>query len=269
MASNGTWLFSSGGFEEFFGWKITRGVPYVNVGVVCAAKHPRNGKSDLRIMGFDVREVQLGDAVASVVFHITMAYTDSTLKTWSFSTGSPDSWMLVAQGLYLTSCLSSVHILKPALAEGMTLMTSTDGHLALWSRDPADTSELRWTARHQVHQNAILSTALYTLPDSSVLLITGGDDDALVFTRITSPQSASATSKTLTIPRAHAAAITGVLCRSTAGQGVQEVVTLGLDQTVEVWEVRLRNEAEVWMDWKYRGRGRGGRVLLTLGICFG
>ncbi|KAK6435477.1 WD repeat-containing protein 6 [Oleoguttula sp. CCFEE 5521] len=246
-SSDGTWLFSSGGFEEFFAWKITKDVPYINVGVVCAARHPRNGKSDLRIMGFDVRQALLEDRDGAVDFNIMMAYSDSTLKIWSFSTHSPDAWTLVAQGSYLTSCLSSVYTLPSSEANATILTTSTDGHLALWSTIPAKGTILEWASRHSVHQNAILSSTLYTLPDSSTLVVTGGDDNALAFTRITDLAAATPSMKTLIVPRAHAAAITGIVCRATADNSVLEVVSVGLDQKVKIWRV-LVEEGRVGLD---------------------
>nr|OQO25822.1 hypothetical protein B0A51_09492 [Rachicladosporium sp. CCFEE 5018] len=238
-SSDGTWLFSSGGFEEFFAWKITRDVPYVNVGVVCTAGYPRNGKSDLRIMGFDVQEVHPEGRGGSIEFQITMAYSDSTLKIWSSNTESPDAWTLLAQGSYLTSCLSSVHILRPAGSNVTILTTSTDGHIALWSHEPTDAAKVSWTSRHKLHQNAILARNMCKLSDSSIIVVTGGDDNALAFTRIASLASASPSLTTLIVSKAHAAAVTGVLCRSTGANGTLEVVSVGLDQKVKVWQVRI------------------------------
>ncbi|KAK6432901.1 WD repeat-containing protein 6 [Oleoguttula sp. CCFEE 5521] len=262
---DGTWLFSSGGFEEFYVWKITRDVPYVNVGVVCTARYPRNGKSDLRIMGLDVQEVQPEGHHGTIEFHITMAYSDSTLKTWSFNSSSPDPWTLMVQGSYLTSCLSSVYILEPAGPNATALTTSTDGHVNLWSSDSTDAARVSWTSRHQVHQNAVLSCTVHTLPDRSTLIITGGDDNALAFTRITDYPLASPSLRTLIIPRAHAAAVTGVLCRSTGVDGALEVVSVGLDQKVKVWQVRIDTSQDGVDGVEVQRKGKGWSSVADAG----
>lgn len=80
-SEDGSHLFSSGGFEEFFVWKINL-VPVIGVAVFCESACPSKSElPDLRIMAFDVTTICGGDKTKeSAMFNISMVYSDSTLK---------------------------------------------------------------------------------------------------------------------------------------------------------------------------------------------
>jgi WD40 repeat protein len=72
-SSDGHYLFSSAGFEEFFVWRVET-APLVELGVVCESVCPAESElPDLRIMSFSCRE-EAGK------FVITMVRSDSTLR---------------------------------------------------------------------------------------------------------------------------------------------------------------------------------------------
>lgn len=76
-SSDGHYLFSSAGFEEFFVWRVET-APLVELGVVCESVCPAESElPDLRIMSFSCRE-EAGN------FIITMARSDSTLRVSTF-----------------------------------------------------------------------------------------------------------------------------------------------------------------------------------------
>lgn len=76
-SSDGRYLFSSAGFEEFFVWRVET-APLVELGVVCESVCPAESElPDLRIMSFSCRE-EVGN------FVITMARSDSTLRVSTF-----------------------------------------------------------------------------------------------------------------------------------------------------------------------------------------
>lgn len=76
-SSDGHYLFSSAGFEEFFVWRVET-APLVELGVVCESVCPAESElPDLRIMSFSCRE-EAGS------FVITMARSDSTLRVSTF-----------------------------------------------------------------------------------------------------------------------------------------------------------------------------------------
>jgi WD40 repeat protein len=88
-SSDGQYLFSCGGYEEFFVWKL-QAAPCVLVGVVCESSCPiQVVKSDLRITDFavrnDTREGVDSDEESGVSFLIAMAYSNSAVKVFSRS----------------------------------------------------------------------------------------------------------------------------------------------------------------------------------------
>ncbi len=87
-SSDGRYLFSSGGSEEFFVWRI-RKIPFVRVGIVCESSLPALSQlQDLRITAFDIVEEGLVRLTSNNVvkeakaecFKITMVFSDSTMR---------------------------------------------------------------------------------------------------------------------------------------------------------------------------------------------
>ena len=83
---NGQLLFSAAACEEFFVWRV-RPAPCVEIGVICEAICPPVTESaDLRIMGFDVIEIenQDDDELASDpldrYYLLSMVYSDSSVR---------------------------------------------------------------------------------------------------------------------------------------------------------------------------------------------
>jgi WD40 repeat protein len=271
-STNGRHLFSSGGSEEFYVWRVGRDVPTIGLGVVCESSHPRTRTSDLRIMHFNVREQTTtasqhqdgGHGEGQAVFDITMAYSDSTLKSWRYST-SDCTWTLQAEGDYLTACLTGVSSLPPNKDTAQLVTTATDGYIALWKNEhhPAidqtspsssPSSTLSWPHRRKVHQNAILASTTHPLRDGSALLITASDDSGIALSRLSTEPNVE-TCRTLLIPRAHAAAVTALAvypCQrktgaatATASSADDEqkdtfyLISASIDQRIKVWEVRV------------------------------
>lgn len=120
-SSCGDYLFSSGGVEEFYVWRVRRLDTTDNagsgsnktretVGVVCVAACPlQSVVPDLRIMGFDVSTVGVTwtEEGRGKAFLITMVYSDSSIKVWLYDPGTK-VFRLVIQGKYKTSCLLHV-----------------------------------------------------------------------------------------------------------------------------------------------------------------
>lgn len=238
LAWEGDYLFSSGGFEEFFVWKVTHHVPCFEIGVVCESMHPRSGKSDLRICGFHVQRTRsTADGAAS--FDVWMAYSDSSLKLWRYTGSHDGSWELLRVGEYRTSCLT--HVLQLQDREtGVVMTAATDGHLAFWPVEQ-EQSALTWRMRQKIHQSALHALASVVLADGSRLVVTGGDDNAIGLTRIAFSTARSVDVRTLLIPHAHAAAVTGLsLVRSSSPKADDfHLVSAGIDQRVKVWRITV------------------------------
>lgn len=112
----GEYLFSSGGVEEFYVWRVRRlNNPTGNkgrdvVGVVCEATCPvQSIVPDLRIMGLDVNTVGVPwtEEGRGKAFLISMVYSDSSIKVWLYDPNGK-TFRIVVQGRYKTSCLLQV-----------------------------------------------------------------------------------------------------------------------------------------------------------------
>ncbi|KAF2814610.1 WD40 repeat-like protein [Mytilinidion resinicola] len=246
-SEDGKYLFSSGGREEFFVWRI-RMLPIIGVGVVCEAVcESESDVPDLRIMSFSVRKQSVEDVKRpGRQYVISMAYSDSTIRIYSYIPSSPSPWSLLHTGVYLTSCLTHSIFLSPQIL----LTSGTDGHVAFWdfSSDP-----LIHSSRTKIHQNTAKTLAYQPISPEITLLVTGGDDGALGVTliRLTAEPSSPNVS-TLLVPRAHTAAVTACAFLPTVPTMIRadadsdqslarelQLVTSGTDQRVILWIISI------------------------------
>lgn len=126
-SSCGRWLFSSGGVEEFYVWRVRMMNPNPSPDIARATSGTRKGTSsnigvvhestcpaqsivpDLRITSFAVTTVCVpwtpkGQGNA---FLVTMVYSDSSIKIWLYDPNGNLFRMIIA-GRYKTSCLLHV-----------------------------------------------------------------------------------------------------------------------------------------------------------------
>jgi WD40 repeat protein len=201
---------------------------------------------------------------------ISTVYSDSTIRVWFFSPSLPDGkFQLLITERYTTCCLMQVKIAK--LGPTLYLITAgSDGCIALWPLSAAigrrdeqyDSSsqpslqdyqrpepQIGLALRHKIHQNSVKCCTVYRLSLDEVLLVTGGDDNAIALTRITKDSTSSSTSAvcaTLLIPRAHASAVTGLkFLDSSSVASVSATclslrfVSAGNDQCLKTWIVAV------------------------------
>ena len=171
------------------------------------------------------------------------------LKTWKYTSAKGraerEPWSLLAHGQYTTACLTAASILRYGNSAWPVVTTATDGHVAFWSL----TETSRNLACHciqPVHQSSIKAIAKWKLTDSAWLIVTGGDDNALGICVVAmDEETEEPKSSTLSIPRAHAAAITAVeilLGRSLHGSDNRfdlTVATASNDQRVKLWDIKV------------------------------
>lgn len=80
-STNGRFLFTSGGYEQFFVWR-THSIPRFGLGTTLDGECPKSDpNSDLRTTSFDVLEVE--DEQAEGSFLICLTYSNSTIKVSS------------------------------------------------------------------------------------------------------------------------------------------------------------------------------------------
>lgn len=79
-SSDGRFLFSAAGREEFFVWRV-QPVPCFGIGVVCVAHCPPVTEAgDLRIMDFDVLEACGADNLGTDKYILPLVYSDSSVR---------------------------------------------------------------------------------------------------------------------------------------------------------------------------------------------
>lgn len=287
---DGQLLFSAAGCEEFIVWRL-RSAPLVTIGVVCEAKCPSvTEEVDLRIMDFAMEEIPSQDhdpeydAAYKNDYLLSIVYSDSSVRIFRYHASSPTdrkpSFELLASSSYTTYCLTqATHLHIDENLSGLCT-ASTDGHLAIWpilpstllsrrdNKSPHSPNQtktpshpLHCTIRIPIHKSAIKALDTHSLSHSETLLVTGGDDGAITFTRVrirvTPSESIFDTTPLLSLPSAHASAVTGVTFLAKSKSNPQpipnrqratdeshennkrsiRVASVGADQRLKVWVV--------------------------------
>lgn len=254
---NNEYLFSSGGNEEFFVWKINQlsSSDFTGLAVVCEAVFPdRTEIGDARITDF-AATCTASDDSGSREFRISMALSNSTLQTYGYS--KETGFRLLGRVSYTGACLTQVR----HLGASHILTAATDGHLAIYpctssasfAENGASISNDVVPVIARLHQNTIktLDVRQVTSVENGVssieyLVITGGDDNALGIMHLSlslpsssqenTPGNISIQSKSI-IRSAHAAAVTGVAIARITKTGDAFVVSASNDQRVRVWRL--------------------------------
>ena len=261
-SNDGSYLFSSGGFEEFFVWKVTA-TPVLMVGVICESTLPIGAGSDLRISDFAIKELN-GSGKA---FSITVVYSNSTIKTFRYSTtDTKNRWTLMGQSHYTTSCLTVVNLLEFEELP-LTVTAATDGHIALWKQPDHGGAMLGPVKSRmdfnqplrciRIHQSAVKCLSVMRLSPTVALVLSGSDDNSIGITLLQHHNEGESPfpilSSTLIMPRAHAASVTAsaILRLSefseTASQDCRQLrlraVTSSNDQRIKVWHITVDSSA--------------------------
>ncbi|OAA81591.1 WD domain containing protein [Akanthomyces lecanii RCEF 1005] len=275
-------LFSSGGNEELFAWRVrTLDSAYAGrVAVVCegvfADKSP---VGDLRIMDFDVSPDGGGDERQGSTL-VTMAFSNSALKTYRYTAAG--GFALVCEGLYTSACLTQARHLETSDATGglHVVTASTDGHIALWRGSSSSGNyELMQTLR--VHQSSVKSLAMTRLAGGrrGFGIVTGGDDNALAWTLLKREEEENPTAAAglacyqaelgTVVRRAHAAAITGIALleeeQNSRNTGETRCVSVSNDQWVKTWRMREGVDGMELLGETYSGVADAGDVVVLEG----
>ncbi|KAK1731733.1 WD domain-containing protein [Colletotrichum acutatum] len=243
-------LFSCSGNEEFMVWRACdlgdRGLGLMREAVFA----DKSEDGDLRITSFDV--VALDNEKNGNVA-VTMAFSNSFVKTYRYTPGL--GFELLFQGQYTGACLTQARHLR--VREGVfdVITAATDGCLAVW-RSQGSEYVLRHTER--IHQSSIKALDVHFTTDDRVVVLTGGDDNALGIVTLVSDSSSSSSSSSdadnmndggfenwtrAGVRKAHAAAINGLTVLGERG-GRIDFVTVSNDQRVKMWRLGWREGVE-------------------------
>lgn len=245
------YLYTSGGFEEFYIWRVVE-IPGYNVGVRLEASLPEHLFSedqDLRITAFDIRRTDSADP-GYYARNIMLAYSDSTIKYLHYS--SSKGFKLLATGQYTASSITHIETIHIG-GKLILLTTSTDGYVSFWKipdRMPANhdlhvAPELVLFSRHRHHQNAILACQIpqSLLGDEVLYVLTASDDNSITLASY-SRDTLSMISQ-LTITSAHCAAITGLslTINSLMYSGILRFWSVSIDQVLRRWAIDISDRS--------------------------
>jgi len=237
-SEDGKYLFSSGGCEEFYIWRIHHLPSYLGVGVVCEHVYtPVSENADLRLMSFDVRALECA-------YEITMVFSDSSIKLYRYTPAQPSALQTIAGGIYLTSCITQCVFLSSV----KVLTVGTDGYAIVWplmsESDEEPTSTLGWEHPTRIHQNSSKAMAAYQVVEDAMLVVSGGDDGSLAFL-LASTETPSLTVQDhmvytcppIVVSRAHSSAVTA--CAVVVHGARSFILTCGNDEWIRLWEVKI------------------------------
>ncbi|KAK5093608.1 WD repeat-containing protein 6 [Exophiala xenobiotica] len=245
FSPDGSILFSAAGMEELFAWRLST-VPVLGQGVVFVGALPRTDtQSDARIMSLDI-QLSRGPNTFSIV----AAFSNGKAKTIEFSCEDhvEDATFTIRSQLDLgTVCLTQVRtVSNPTTTHIQAITGATNGFVT--STGPlqmaAYSSELT-TVSHKVHQNSITAMDTKPLTSNHELVVTGGDDNnlALTLARYSPEDNRKPAFRTLTMPNAHAAALTALTvvedrCYGSGYKGFT-IISAGNDQVLRFWRVTI------------------------------
>lgn len=173
----------------------------------------------------------------------------------------------------MTNCLTQAHFL--VTSSSVSLITAaTDGYFTLWdltrtleqfytitqstlkAKHPFDGSSsspenITCESRYQIHSNSIKGMELVPISDTATVVVTGGDDNSLSVSLLRTNPSETGTNAqvaTVSIPDAHAAAVTTVkvLNQQTSRDVTSNtesikitVASSGNDHRVKIWSIAV------------------------------
>lgn len=225
---NDTFIASSAANEEFIIWKLTweKDTPLLTE---YNRLQPTKQVPDLRVMDFCSFETENGFIIATV-------YSDSNVKIWNFDVET--GFKLIDSFFYRTCCILNCDFIE--INENKYLVFgSTDGFVSIWDISRAIAGKtLVSVATKQLHQSGVKALELCQDGDGYTL-ITGGDDNAIIVSRISSQTTDDVQNLTIdTVCSSENAASATITSIASLGCADKFIAT-SVDQIVRLWSHKL------------------------------
>ncbi|GME79532.1 unnamed protein product [Ambrosiozyma monospora] len=186
---------------------------------------------------------------------LVTVYSDSNIRIWYYNY-EENSFKLCIDGYYQTCCILNVRLVN--LQNNLYVMIgSTNGHIAIYDitsniqkyfeihsdhliAEKLDFEKEKLTnliANQQLHQSAIKSFDIRRINESSIQLITGGDDNALVLSSI-SKNNADTPSLHFTVSAFEKDAASATITSVNFINDEEKVFATSVDQSLKVWSVQ-------------------------------
>lgn len=221
---SGDYIASSAANEELVIWRITR----LSLGMIAVIEDSRiqakEGNPDLRIMDFASIETES-------CFWIAAVYSNSEIKILCYDKHEK-LFSQVSNITYSTFCILNVNFISN---RGTILLVigTTDGFITIWDVTDLFNGEANFDMpppkiKQQLHQSGIKAIAIID-EGESWMMITGGDDNALVASRLNIGKDLTLLVESF-VEGAASATITGI---SAAGE--KRVLVSSVDQVIRLW----------------------------------
>lgn len=281
FSPDGKYLFSSGGVEELYAWRITP------IGLVFEKDAPAiNDNPDLRITSFDVVMATSGETGDSF-YVLARVCSDSSIQVVAYNASQKQFITLLESPkknppVCLTEAKLVIRQTENSDGKIVLIVTGTNGYVAAWDLlpyfealniTPTSSSSLAlkstWDVlaetiatnkpvqvpendavmwKQPLHQNSIKSISIASpcsyqeTSDSEIVILTGGDDGAFVSTIL---DIHTWKWDSVCKRNAHWAAVGALeILPVESEKGVLRVVTVGGDREVITWNVRIEGGEE-------------------------
>ncbi len=256
-AINDEFVLSSSAKEELFLWKISE-----CDGKQCLTLHgclpPSDENPDLRIMDFDTMEVFRGDCGEPSGFLLVTVYSNSVIKVIYYDYKEA-KFTVIVDDSYMMCCIFQTKIV--CLNDKLYVMIgSTNGHLTMYDLGEVTKNYFAVSQNHsllaiiktegfplpkepvkfgkiifnqQIHQSSIKGMDLIQTDKGSVKVITGGDDNALVVSKV---EDHELTGLSIDIESFDPSAASSTITTVSAINDSQVLVG-AVDQSIKIWDI--------------------------------
>jgi WD40 repeat protein len=275
----GRYIFSSGGLNEFFIWRIYE-IPEYGFGVVCEGKLGNIDESDIRITGFSITTLKYSpnfQQQQTSKFLITMINSISSIEVWYYQS---EERLLrkVASTEYVASALLTEVSCLVTEARYFIITAASDGVIALWDfgstslKDLTQEIEQQSGVKTQVNSPRLPLLTVFSnnggaksmlieqLTAEAWLLMLGGDDGSLKGHILDLGCPKLPTLRHVAGCRGHASALEAIaIIEAKMPSGTKNeftFATTGADQAVEIRRLKLPEQ------WESPDSGSGSLELL-------